>query len=127
MKLKKKLVVGIVVGFALFIAVTLSMTSMSLAANSQKYAQCPRCHKYIYSYGYSPNFKWTTDSATAGHYCSGCNSVVPAGEYHSFLYSSDKYYFICSSASCSNLSFNDRKYEVYYDNPVSEHYVTQVE
>ncbi len=125
MKLKKH-VVSVMAGLMVFFVVSLALTMSASAAYSQKYARCPRCHQYNYSYGYSPNFQWTTDSAVAGEYCAGCNSIVPAGEYHSFLYSSDKYFFLCSSSSCSKLSYNNRKYEILYDNPVSEHYVTNV-
>ena len=100
--------------------------SVSAASYSQKMGRCPRCNQINTSYGYSANFRWSSVSVNSGNYCDPCGRVLSDGEYHMYLYSSDKYYFMCSSSRCSKLSVPDRTYTILYDNPVSEHYTNGV-
>lgn len=100
--------------------------SVSAASYTQKTASCPRCHQLNRSYGYDANFRWTTVSLNSGKYCDPCRKIIPDGDYHMYLYSSDKYYFLCTSTKCSKLNVPDRVYTVLYDNAVSEHYTNSV-
>lgn len=121
-KIFKRLLI-LVVCMIMFCGTTLSV---SAASYTQKRARCPRCNQINTSYGYSANHRWSSVSVNGGHYCEPCGRVLGDSEYHMYLYSSDIYYFMCSSSRCSKLSVSDRTYTVLYDNPVSEHYTNGV-
>ena len=121
-KVLKKL---LVVTFCM-IMIGSSAISAYAASYSQKRSRCPRCNKFNASYGYDEQFCWTTVSVNSGNYCAPCGRVLKNGENHMYLYSSDNYYFSCSSSNCSRLSVPNRVYTLLYDNAVSEHYTNGV-
>lgn len=106
------------------------MFSMSVTAFAGSYTpkteRCPKCGKFNNSYGYEPNLRSTSVELNGGKYCEPCGKVIPAGDYHFYIYSSDKYYFMCNSANCSNFNVPDRVYYNYYANPASTHYTNGV-
>ena len=110
-----------------FICCVLLLVGMSITAVAAPYsvkrARCPRCNQMNTSYGYDPDFRGSGGSAKAGQFCAGCNKIVPEGENHSYLFTSDKYFFQCNSKNGSRFSVPDRVYTDFYDNAPNEHYV----
>ena len=115
----KKIRNGIV---TLFCVILICASSMPVFALARKTAACDKCHTMNVSYGYDKNFGWVSTGASAGKYCSACKEVVPEGESHSYLYSYDRYYFICNSSRCKNRNMNQKTYYKDFDNAPSEHY-----
>lgn len=87
----------------------------------QQRAMCNRCKRYNYSYGCNPNARTISSKANSGEYCEGCHSYVESGKYHTYIISSDKYYFRCDSNRCKRLNFNDRIYTKFLNDRTIEH------
>lgn len=102
------------------LALMLTLSISAFAAS--KTEPCPRCGRLNTNFGYEANFGWTTKTPQSGQYCEPCGKVVPAGEYHMYLYTSDMYYFTCNSSSCSHIDVPDRTYRKLYPNRPTEHY-----
>lgn len=120
----KKSILKYVIFFSICLTFILT-TQLSIAAPYvQKTAQCPNCKTFNASYGHDENFTWTTITVRSGNYCEGCKKTVPTGEEHMYQFSKDRYFFLCKSASCKNLSTSARTYRVEYANPISSHSIT---
>ena len=101
----------------------LSTTRPVMAAQYEvKMEPCPRCGQWNSSYAYESDSVCSTISLNSGHYCDGCHTTIPTGDYHMYLYTSDKYFFMCKSSKCARFSVPDRVYTVFYDNPAYEHH-----
>ena len=101
--------------------VVIAATSVSTfaAPYQAKRAIHKDCKVYNTSYGYKAHEYIYTDVASAGKYCDFCEKIVPEGESHTYMYTEDVYYFMCSR--CGEV------YSIPYIQPVYAHYTNNVQ
>lgn len=100
--------------------------SQTTTTAASKTARCPRCNALVTSYGVMEDYSNVNVSVSAGNKCNGCGTTVAAGTAHWYYYTTDLYYFLCNSSTCSKLNVTDRVFTVEYENAVKEHVINNI-
>ena len=95
--MKKNVIKKIVVMVCCLLVILSNAGTVMAAQYEVKLAPCPRCGQWNSSYAYESDSICSTISLNGGHYCDGCHTTIPSGDHHMYLYTSDKYFFMCNS------------------------------
>ena len=117
--MKKRVLKSLIAAFMCMVVIVATSVSTFAAPYQVKRLACDNCHTYNTSYGYKSHEYSYTEVISAGKYCRFCGRTVPEGESHTYMYTGDVYYFMCSR--CSTV------YNKEYIQPVYAHYTNNVQ
>ena len=112
--MKKRVLKSLIAAFMCMVVIVATSVSTFAAPYQAKRAIHKDCKVYNTSYGYKAHEYIYTDVTSAGKYCDFCEKIVPEGESHTYMYTEDVYYFMCSR--CGEV------YSIPYIQPVYAHY-----
>ena len=117
--MKKRVLKSLIAAFMCMVVIVATSVSTFAAPYQVKRAKHSVCGTFNTSYGYKVHEYIYTDVASSGEDCKFCKKIVPEGEKHTYMYTDDVYYFMCSR--CGDV------YSVPYTQPIYAHYTNNVQ
>ncbi|MGN0340943.1 MAG: hypothetical protein ACI4D0_10675 [Lachnospira sp.] len=119
--MKKNKIRCIITGFICVIAI-LGFSITTYASGYEAKTVRHSCGSINTSYGYKHNYRGHSIGVKAGEYCPFCDSTVPEGDYHTYMYNEDLYYFRCDRCNVTYTRLYKKPIFAHYTNGVQDYY-----